>query len=167
MICLDDDQVYQWDTNRRVFLSGKDAEAKEAHFAPLHEHGNAVVVAVQRSEDVTFADIPNSLLVRHGELCAWTSTGKDTISGVRIDVLRRNKPSTYVYTPTEVITFEAFAEEIRRRLDEFQEAHATDYSLLVNKPRINDVELEGNKTFGDLGMVDITENDIEEMFKEV
>ena len=39
------------------------------------------------------------------------------------------------------------------------------YDVLVNKPRINDVELRGNKTFDELGMIECSNKDIEEMFK--
>lgn len=39
------------------------------------------------------------------------------------------------------------------------------YESLSNKPRINDVELCGNKTFEELGMIECSNQDIEEIFK--
>ena len=36
----------------------------------------------------------------------------------------------------------------------------TDYSQLINKPSINNVELDGNKTLSDLGINSITEDQV-------
>lgn len=37
------------------------------------------------------------------------------------------------------------------------------YNYLINKPRINDVELIDNKTFENLGLSDMTNNEIENL----
>lgn len=41
----------------------------------------------------------------------------------------------------------------------------SNYEVLSNKPRINDVELRGNKTFDELGMIECSNQDIEDIFK--
>lgn len=40
-----------------------------------------------------------------------------------------------------------------------------DYEKMVKKPRINEVELIGNKTFEELGLEECLNQDIEDMFK--
>ena len=44
---------------------------------------------------------------------------------------------------------------------------ANDYEALYNKPRIEDVELVGNKTFIDLGLVELTNEQILEIWNTV
>lgn len=41
----------------------------------------------------------------------------------------------------------------------------SDYNSLFNKPKINDVELFGNKTSKDLGIEEISNTEIEEILK--
>lgn len=43
----------------------------------------------------------------------------------------------------------------------------TDYDLLLNKPMINDIELSGNKTFENLGMTEISNTELDAMFKDL
>lgn len=43
----------------------------------------------------------------------------------------------------------------------------SDYNKLSNKPRINEVELEGNKTFEDLGDTPLTNKEIKQIFDRV
>ena len=40
-----------------------------------------------------------------------------------------------------------------------------DYEKLIKKPRINEVELVGNKTLEDLGIEECTNQDIDDMFE--
>lgn len=54
-------------------------------------------------------------------------------------------------------------------LEENQSGTTSNYDYLFNKPKINDVELQGNKTSSDLKlqeqMDEITNMDIEELFR--
>lgn len=40
-----------------------------------------------------------------------------------------------------------------------------DYEKLIKKPRINEVELVGNKTLEDIGIEECTNQDIDDMFE--
>lgn len=42
-----------------------------------------------------------------------------------------------------------------------------DYNKLNNKPKINDVELFNNKTFEELGLLPMTNSDVDELFKSI
>lgn len=44
---------------------------------------------------------------------------------------------------------------------------ATNYAGLINKPQINDVTLQGNKTFEDLGAESLTNIDIENIINSI
>lgn len=43
----------------------------------------------------------------------------------------------------------------------------TNYEYLLNKPKINNVELVNNKTFKDLGINEITNTELEKIFKDL
>lgn len=47
------------------------------------------------------------------------------------------------------------------------EARAYDYERLKNIPKINDVSVKGNKGFGEYGMVEATNIQIDEMFNKI
>lgn len=42
---------------------------------------------------------------------------------------------------------------------------ASNYTDLTNKPQINDVTLVGNKSFSDLGLIPISDEEIEALFE--
>lgn len=46
-------------------------------------------------------------------------------------------------------------------------APVTDYNNLANKPKINDVELRGNKSFEELGVKTMTNAEILEIYRRV
>ena len=41
----------------------------------------------------------------------------------------------------------------------------SNYEALSNKPKVNGIELRGNKTFDELGMIECSNQDIEDIFK--
>ena len=47
------------------------------------------------------------------------------------------------------------------------DARAGDYEKLKNLPKINDIEVIGNKSFDDLGMTEVTNIDIDNLFKQI
>lgn len=50
-------------------------------------------------------------------------------------------------------------------VNEVQVNNTSDYNLLNNKPQIESVELQGNKSFNDLGLSKISNMQIEQMIK--
>lgn len=49
----------------------------------------------------------------------------------------------------------------------FPGTRVNDYEKLANLPQINDVKLLGNKTFEELGMVEASNLEIDELFKNI
>lgn len=95
--------LYQWDTGRAVVL---DFDAAQCHFEGK-AYGRTVDVEVK---DKT-AIIPDVLLQKSGKLRVFAFVGTPDDGYTKIektfDVVPRNKPSDYVFTPTEQTTLEA------------------------------------------------------------
>ncbi|NLJ18371.1 hypothetical protein [Globicatella sulfidifaciens] len=54
--------------------------------------------------------------------------------------------------------------KMRGVVDKSQSVHEKDYEKLINKPKINEVELKGDKSFEELGMKPLTNTEIAKMF---
>lgn len=167
MIQVVGDKLYQWDSNRQVLLSGQDEAALAVHFAQVCSKDNALVVEIEETEEgQKVATIPNSLLVEDDNIYVWTWDGEDTISGRILIVTGRNKPSDYIYTPTEVLTIEKLMEWVKEQLESFEDVVANnDYVNLKNKPSIEGVELNGDKNLNEFGINLASNEDIDKLFE--
>lgn len=98
--------LYQWDTGRQV-----ECDAKQVHFSN-HHYGTSIDVDVKDGK----AAIPNQLLTSATPLKAWAwvtdSNGEYTKEEQIFLVAKRNKPSDYVYTPTELKTWQDLQNQI-------------------------------------------------------
>jgi hypothetical protein len=114
MLTLNDgrSELWQWDTGRKMDV---DADCSQVHFS------NKIF---GRSIDVEVVDgvaiIPDALLQTDKDLTAWAFVGTAESGYTKISktfkVNRRNKPSDYVFTPTEQTTLE----EIKERIDDLE-----------------------------------------------
>lgn len=165
MIALVGDRLMQWDTGREVELTGPDAEAEVVQFAQYCSTAKALVVATRRvAPGVRRAPVPNVYLQGRKSVCAWTWADDRTISGTRFPVHARARPSNYVYTPTEVRDYEDLRQWVLDLLQTLVVEGTTDYELLHNKPRINHVELVGDRRLDEIGIDTATDLDIDGMF---
>ena len=123
--------LFQWDTGRQV-----ECDAEQVHFSN-HHYGTSIDVDVQNGK----ATIPNQLLTSATPLKAWAwvtdSNGEYTKEEQIFIVAKRNKPSDYVYTPTEIKTWQDLQNQIGD-LNNLTTAHKDN---LVNA--INDAALGG------------------------
>ena len=98
--------LYQWDTGRQV-----ECDAEQVHFSN-HHYGTSIDVDVQNGK----AMIPNQLLTSATPIKAWAwvkdSSGEYTKEEQIFIVAKRNKPSDYVYTPTEIKTWQDLQNQI-------------------------------------------------------
>ena len=98
--------LYQWDTGRQV-----ECDAEQVHFSN-HHYGTSIDVDVQNGK----ATIPNQLLTSAIPIKAWAwvkdSNGEYTKEEQIFIVAKRNKPSDYVYTPTEIKTWQDLQNQI-------------------------------------------------------
>lgn len=102
-------ELYQWDTDRQIEITPDDGiVVDEIHYATVMLRESLVVLP--HVVDGTYvADIPNILLQSantiHIYVVTHTANGERTIDDTTLGVIRRKKPSDYVYTETEVMRY--------------------------------------------------------------
>lgn len=94
---------YQWDLNQQLSVTG---DVTEIHFAQP-DNTTALVVPVENG----LATIPNILLQNSGTLTAYAYTPDRTLTTQRWTIVARQKAEDYVYTETEVKTWETIEAE--------------------------------------------------------
>ena len=117
--------LYQWDTGRQV-----ECDAEQVHFSN-HHYGTSIDVDVKDGK----ATIPNQLLTSATPLKAWAwvkdSNGEYTKEEQIFLVEKRNKPSDYVYTPTEIKTWQDLQNQIGD-LNNLKTAHRDNLVNAIN-----------------------------------
>ena len=117
MLTLNDGRKerYQWDTGRNATV---DIECDVVHFANL-KYGESLAVEVKENK----VNIPNKLLMSGAQIFCWAFVKDDggayTKMEQAFDVIKRAKPSDYVYTETEVITIQT---AVKNALQEAKES---------------------------------------------
>lgn len=93
---------YQWDTGQSIQVP---EGVPTVHFKM---HGESVAFqAVDR-----MVAVPDELLQLKNDIILWTYDTNHTIDVARVPVKERDKPADYVYTPTEVKTWEQLDKRI-------------------------------------------------------
>ena len=172
-ICCDDsiqiygDDLYQWDIDRSVIIQNDDT-IEQVHFSHCKEDGRALVVET-RKDDLgnLLAYIPNSLLTSPRDIYVWTWKDEHTISGMcKLQVHARPRPDNYIYKPTDVLTLEAVVQWVKDFIEDYALQNATNYEVLINKPSIEGVELIGDRKMTEFGVVPLSFEKIDALFKE-
>lgn len=99
------EHFYQWDLNRK--LEVKDASIKEVHFCNRTDDCSLVVEVVDG-----VANVPNILLQDNFRINVYGYDGEATKHSATFAVKARSKPADYVYTETEVKSWEVYGERI-------------------------------------------------------
>lgn len=107
-------ELWQWDTGRQIDCAGLQAGTK-VQFA--YSDTQTLSTAVRTAGGASVADVPNQLLLRSGALMVYAYvTEADDVSytkyAARLNVQDRPKPDDYVYTPTEVQSWQTIRDEI-------------------------------------------------------
>ena len=95
---------YQWDINQKLVV-GK--EAKFVHFYNEVAENSLVVEVVDG-----FADVPNIYLTETWTIHAFAHDGEKVLGAAAFEIVPRAKPDDYVYTQTEVKTWEELDKKI-------------------------------------------------------
>lgn len=112
MLTLNDGrkEMYQWDIGRIATI---DVECDVVHFSNL-KYGASLAVEVKNGE----VAIPNKLLTSGEHIYCWAfvedENGKYTKQEQTLNVNKRAKPSDYVYTETETLTWKSLNERITK-----------------------------------------------------
>lgn len=107
-------ELWQWDTGRQIDCAGLQTGTK-VQFA--YSDTQTLSTAVKTADGASVADVPNQLLLRPGALMVYAYvTEADGVSytkyAARFNVQARPKPDDYVYTPTEVQSWQTIRNEI-------------------------------------------------------
>lgn len=109
-------KLWQWDTDRKISIS-TDNVVDEVHYSNAFSTEALVVkptVDVELGKVV--ADIPNILLQNFTAINIYvvmhTENGARTTFSTKFDVSKRARPSDYVYTETEVMSYKELEERV-------------------------------------------------------
>lgn len=107
-------ELWQWDTGRQIDCAGLQAGTK-VQFA--YSDTQTLSTAVKSVSGANVADVPNQMLLRSGALMVYAYvTEADGVSytkyAARFNVQARPKPDDYVYTPTELKSWQTIRDEI-------------------------------------------------------
>lgn len=108
-------QFYQWDINQKLTVDNPDI--KELHFTNA-AIGKALVVEVINGT----ANVPNILLQYDFDIKAYGFCGECVRDSAVFNVIGRAKPEDYVYTETEIKTWDSLKEELEAEIDKQIEA---------------------------------------------
>lgn len=100
------EHFYQWDLDRQVVVD--DPSIVEVHFCNRTEDVSLVVEVVDG-----LANVPNILLQSSFDMRVFGYDGKATRYDAVFKVKAKTKPSDYVYTETEIKSYEYLENKIR------------------------------------------------------
>lgn len=111
--------LYQWDLNQKVIIVDNDS-VNEVHFVNEGQNDNALIVEVKEDSKARYAEIPNILLQSGDNILAYEhceDNGEYTFRKYLLEVIRRPKPADYVYTETEIKSYEALQADLDKKID--------------------------------------------------
>lgn len=139
-------ELYQWDTGRTLTVD--DATITQVHFQN-RAYGRTIDVDVKDGSAI----IPDELLQKAGELRVYAFVGTAARGFTKVErvynIVRRNKPNDYMYTPTEQKTLDDLQKQIGN-LDDLETKAKGNLVAAIN---------EANKSGGG-GGGEITSEDI-------
>jgi hypothetical protein len=101
---------YQWDINRKIVVS--DETIKEVHFCNRQSECSLVCDVYTDANDLRVADVPNIILQKNHCINVYAYDGEATRHQKTFLVKARSKPEDYVYTETEIKTWEELEEKV-------------------------------------------------------
>lgn len=106
---------YQWDKDRKIVVT--DPMIKEVHFCNRTDTC-ALIVETYIEDGLTVANVPNLLLTTAWKIHVYGYDKNHTKFDDCFEVISRTKPADYVYTESEVISWETLEKEVREGIEE-------------------------------------------------
>jgi hypothetical protein len=100
---------YQWDVEQKIVVD--DRSITQVHFCNRTDDC-ALICECYEHEGKWVADVPNILLQDNWRIRVYAYDGCATKHEQRYDVIARSKPDTYVYTETEVLSYETIKKQM-------------------------------------------------------
>lgn len=110
--------LYQWDTDRKLkVLTDDNITVDEVHFSNAFTQQALIVVPTASVElGCMVADIPNILLQYFIPIdvyvVMYSDKGERTVYTQQLEIVKRAKPSDYVYTETEVLDYKSLEKRV-------------------------------------------------------
>lgn len=146
----------QWDLNRKIIV--EDDSITQVHFTNSNRIGeNALVCEVIDN----VVNVPNIILQGYGTIFVYGCDSNYTKYIEAFDIIRREKPDSYVYTETEVLNYNNLLERINSVEGSIEQVVA-DY-LLKNPPQV-DLSGYATKEYVDNAIAAITAVDLSNYF---
>lgn len=129
-IKLENGQLYcwQWETNQRLVidtLEGYEIENLSCKMGIPKDKIGIVEVEIYKENEIIFSNIPDILLQHEGLVEVWIQTNLEfspiTLAHWRFRVKKREKPEDYIYTETDVLTWQ----ELDKRITVLEENFST------------------------------------------
>lgn len=140
----EEDRLYQWDTDRQIKIT-TDLMVDEVQFDTILSKSLIVKPRVDVKLGGVVADIPNILLQGNMEINVYvimhTENGKHVTEHRKFEVIKRKKPSDYIYTETEVSSYES----LEKRVSELEQSGGTGGILKETDPTVPDWAKEPTK----------------------
>lgn len=145
MIQLIGDKLWQWDLNRKVIVdSNSNIVISELHFVD-YKSSSTLKVIPKLVDGVLIGDIPNVLLQQTRDIVIYGVHINDDVEhteySVRFPVEPRQKPSDYIYTETEIKSYETLEKRIKS-------LESTSTNGSTTPVKIGEVVLLANKWVG-------------------
>lgn len=96
------DCFYQWDIDRKLIVA--DSAINQVHFCNRTDDCS-LVCETYIEDGVTVVNVPNILLQSDWCIRAYAYDGKYTKHEACYDVIKRTKPTDYIYTETETLNY--------------------------------------------------------------
>lgn len=161
------EQFFQWDLDRKLVV--EDASITEVHFCNRTAEC-ALPVATYKEGNLTLVNVPNLILQESFRMNVYAYDGKHTKHAARFEIVPRSKPDTYVYTETEIKTWDELYELVKQ-IEENGVSDATIEAAVQKYLEENDirVDLTGYATEEfvrqEIEKIDIPEVDLSEYAK--
>jgi hypothetical protein len=107
------EKFYQWDLDRKLIV--EDASVTEVHFCNRTD-SCSLVCETYTENGLTVVNVPNILLQTDWKIHVYAYDGKHTKHDECYEVVSRSKPADYVYTETEVKTWD----DLNQRIEEIE-----------------------------------------------
>lgn len=113
---------FQWDLDRKLIVD--DDNIKEVHFCNRTAEC-ALPVATYKEGELTVVNVPNLILQESFRINVYAYDGEYTKHMARFEVIPRSKPDTYVYTETEIKTWD----ELYKLVKQIEENGVSDATI--------------------------------------
>lgn len=137
---------YQWDLNQKLIVDGITLN-DEIHFKNI-DGVNALVVKPYSSGENILVDVPNILLQKANSITVWVYVNNDhTKEQAVFNVIPRQKPADYIYTPTEVSVWKVLEEAVENIPNEYAKKNHvhSQYLTAETDPSVEDWAKKGSE----------------------